>query len=109
MNLTDELQKLEQLHQSGAIDDDEFTLAKAKLLNGSSVAAPGKAPLFEEFGSDPAALDKQARQWGFLLHISVLAGFAVPIAGLIVPIVIWQLMKPTVPGIDEHGKNVVNW
>ena len=33
MNLADELQKLQQLHESGALDDEEFSLAKAKLLN----------------------------------------------------------------------------
>ncbi len=109
MSLPDELQKLSRLHESGAIDDGEFTLAKAKILNGSSSAAAGEAAVLGKFSTDPAALEQQARQWGFLLHISVLAGFVLPLAGLIVPIVIWQLKKPTIPGIDEHGKNVVNW
>ena len=109
MNLTDELQKLEQLHQSGALDDHEYSLAKAKLLHDSPSAVPAKAAFLDEFGTGPVGLDQSTRQWAFLLHISVLAGFALPVAGLIVPIVIWQLKKPTLPGIDEHGKNVVNW
>jgi uncharacterized Tic20 family protein len=33
----------------------------------------------------------------------------VPIAGLIAPIVIWQIKKDEFPIIDEHGRNVVNW
>jgi uncharacterized Tic20 family protein len=56
-----------------------------------------------------AVLEQETRRWAFLLHLSVLAGFAVPIAGLIVPIVIWQMKKPVLPGIDEHGINVINW
>ena len=33
MNIADELQKLQQLHQSGAISDEEYAAAKAKLLD----------------------------------------------------------------------------
>ena len=50
-----------------------------------------------------------SRQWAMLLHFSLLAGFIVPILGLIVPIVIWQLKKTELPEIDAHGKVVVNW
>lgn len=44
-----------------------------------------------------------------LLHLSLLAGFLVPMAGLIAPIVIWQIKKTELPGIDVHGKIVANW
>ncbi len=43
------------------------------------------------------------------LHLSQLAGFIVPFAGLIVPILIWQMKKADLPEIDQHGKIVVNW
>ena len=43
------------------------------------------------------------------LHLSLLAGFLVPFAGLIAPIVIWQMKKASLPEIDAHGKIVVNW
>ncbi len=33
VDITAELQKLAQLHQSGALSDDEFTTAKQKLLS----------------------------------------------------------------------------
>ena len=49
------------------------------------------------------------KQWAMILHFSMLAGFAIPLAGLIAPIVIWQLKKTEMPGIDAHGKVVVNW
>ncbi len=44
-----------------------------------------------------------------LIHFSVLAGYAVPIAGLIVPIVLWQLKKNEMPSVDAHGKMVLNF
>jgi len=109
MNIADELQKLQQLHQSGAISDNEFALAKAKLLNGSTVAQPGAAAPLEASWDGPETQEQQTRQWACLLHLSIGAGFAVPIAGLAVPIAIWQLKKSELPGIDAHGKNAVNW
>ena len=33
----------------------------------------------------------------------------VPIAGVVVPILIWQLKKAELPGLDVHGKNAINW
>ena len=51
----------------------------------------------------------QPRQWAMFLHLSLLAGFIIPLAGLAVPIVIWQMKKAEIPEIDAHGKVVVNW
>ena len=57
----------------------------------------------------PANDNRNARLWAMLLHFSLLAGFLVPLGGLIVPVVIWQLKRADVPGLDAHGKIVVNW
>ncbi len=53
--------------------------------------------------------DEDVRMWAMFLHLSLLAGFIVPFAGLIAPIVIWQIKKTEMPEIDVHGKIVVNW
>ena len=44
-----------------------------------------------------------------LIHFSVFAGYALPIAGLIVPIALWQLKKNEMPSVDAHGKMVLNF
>ena len=44
-----------------------------------------------------------------IYSVIVLAGFLVPLAGLVTPIVLWQIKKTEYPEIDEHGKAVVNW
>ena len=54
-------------------------------------------------------MDKDARFWAMLLHLSVFASYAAPLAGLIVPILIWQLQKESYPSIDDHGKEVANF
>jgi uncharacterized protein len=58
---------------------------------------------------DDIQRETQIKQWGLFLHLSLLAGFIVPLAGLVTPIIIWQLKKNDLPGLDIHGKNVVNW
>ena len=66
----------------------------------------------EPLKDDPAiisAADKDTRQWSMFLHFSMLANCVLPIAGIIAPIVIWQIKKEDLPAIDVHGKNAVNW
>jgi uncharacterized protein len=108
MSIGDELQKLNDLRQSGAIDDAEFARAKARLLNAPPHAPSGFAPLLSG-DTNPTLIEQQTRQWGMLLHLSVLAGYVMPFAGLVVPIVIWQLKKDELRGVDIHGKNALNW
>jgi uncharacterized Tic20 family protein len=108
VSIADELQKLHQLHKAGAINDDEFSLAKARVLAGA--AARGTAdPSGRRTPEGNARLGEQTRQWAMLLHFSLLAGFLLPLAGFILPILIWQLKKAELPGIDRHARIVVNW
>jgi uncharacterized protein len=53
--------------------------------------------------------DSETRQWATFLHLSLLAGVLVPGAGFVLPIILWQVKKDELPGIDAHGKVVVNW
>lgn len=119
MSLSDELQKLRDLHLCGALTNAEFETAKARLLNpgGSSAPPPLPAGTMDVYAT-PAALaepppalnqDAQTRQWAMILHLSQLAGIIVPLAGLVVPIVIWQVKKKDLPGLDVHGCHAANW
>lgn len=49
------------------------------------------------------------KQMGMFLHLSQLANFILPPAGIVVPIIIWQIKKDEMPALDAHGKMVVNW
>jgi uncharacterized Tic20 family protein len=54
-------------------------------------------------------MDKESRMWAMILHLSVFAGYAVPIAGLAAPIIIWQVKKDEMPELDDHGRTVANF
>ena len=53
--------------------------------------------------------DRETDQWALWLHLSLFSGYVIPLGGLVVPIVIWQVKKQDLPGIDQHGKNATNW
>ena len=53
--------------------------------------------------------DKETQQWAMLLHLSQFSGYVIPLAGLVVPIIIWQVQKENMPDLDIHGRIVTNW
>jgi uncharacterized Tic20 family protein len=52
---------------------------------------------------------KEANQWGMFVHFGIFAGYIIPIAGLVVPLILWQIKKDEYPIVDRHGKVVSNW
>lgn len=61
-------------------------------------------------------ISDEFKPWGMeektflmLMHLSQLAGFIVPGAGLVLPIVMWATNKDQSPAIDQHGKSILNW
>lgn len=59
--------------------------------------------------SGPASAESETRTWALVLHLSLLSGLVVPLAGLIVPIVIYVIKKESLPGLVPHGHVVFNW
>lgn len=102
MSMADELQKLQQLRDSGALSEAEFQQSKERLLAQQQAADSWNQPP----ARDP---EREARQWALFIHLSQLANFIVPLAGWILAIVLWQIKKDELPGVDDHGKVVLNW
>jgi uncharacterized Tic20 family protein len=76
--------------------------------NHSNESAPRAEPAAAPVESSGAA-DKETRTWSMLIHFSVLASWIVPLAGIVVPIVLWQIKKDELPGIVPHAHIVLNW
>ena len=47
--------------------------------------------------------------WCVLIHLSQFTNFVFAGAGLILPIVLWQIKKDESEIINRHGRNVANW
>jgi len=61
-------------------------------------------------GPGSKEVNKDARMWAMICHLSALSGLVVPVVGCIVgPLVIWQIKKEEFPFVDEQGKEAVNF
>jgi uncharacterized protein len=136
MSAVEELDKLKKLHADGTITDEQYERAKAKLeeeteheerdaprdtderaeADEREERRPRRRSRRDEDAEDdhdrrlsPKARRKRVREWSTFLHLSLFASYAVPLGGIIAPIVIWQTQKDELPELNEHGKNAVNW
>ena len=94
MTIADEIEKWDALRRSGAISEEEYERAKSSLLKKHE---------------KPWNLSADANTWGMLIHFSQFLGYIMPVVGMIVPVLLWQLKKNESEIIDKHGKIVINW
>jgi hypothetical protein len=102
MNTADQIEKLNDLRKSGALSDKEYQEAKEALLKNYKSVNEKMKGVMDGISTD-------ANTWGMILHLSQLCGYLIPLAGLAVPILLWQIKKNESPLIDLHGRIVVNW
>ena len=101
--LSDELAKLRDLHQQGELSDEEYTAAKAQLLNHPKALAAKDHPIVDYlYGMTP-------NTYAMILHLAHYAGYMVPFAGFIVPIGMWLYAKDRNEFIQEHGRSSANF
>ncbi len=98
MSIADEIGKLNELRQSGAITEDEYQEAKEVILAENQPSS-----------REEDYMETDVNQWGMFIHLSQFCGYIVPLAGLIVPILLWQMKKNESEIIDQHGRIVLNW
>lgn len=56
------------------------------------------------------AIQKKARMWGMLCHLTALLGITgIPFAHLFGPLIVWLLKKNQHPFINEQGKESLNF
>ena len=52
---------------------------------------------------------KEEQQWAMACHLSALAGFVVPFGNIFGPLTVWLMKKDTMPLVDQHGKESLNF
>lgn len=102
MNIAEELERLGRLKESGTLSEEEFQKAKESLLRQSE-------PVSQKFSQALNNVTSDVNLWSMIIHLSQLCGYLLPLAGLIVPIILWQVKKNDSPVIDQHGRVVTNW
>ncbi|HEV7645823.1 MAG TPA: DUF4870 domain-containing protein [Pyrinomonadaceae bacterium] len=62
-----------------------------------------------QFSPQNSLQTPEQRQMGLFIHLSQFANVIFFPLGIVLPIILWQTQKDKMPGIDAHGKMVVNW
>lgn len=93
--IADELEKLNQLRDQGRITEEDYQQAKQKILG-----AKPPSDLILGMGESTYCL---------VLHLTQFAGYLLPGAGMVVPVVLWLVGKDKSEEIDYHGRVILNW
>lgn len=51
----------------------------------------------------------EERNWAVFIHMSLFASYIMPLAGIVVPVVLWMAKRNQSQFLDDHGKIAVNW
>jgi uncharacterized Tic20 family protein len=95
----EDLKILDELREKGSISEEEYQREKAKILNEEGTRDHAGRPLF----------GMSENSYLMLMHISQFAGIIIPLAGFIIPILMWITNKDTNAKVDMHGKNILNF
>jgi uncharacterized Tic20 family protein len=71
-------------------------------------------PLAATAGALPATVEPdragaEERNWAMLCHLSTYAGFLVPFANILAPLVVWAIKREDNPLVDDQGKEAMNF
>jgi uncharacterized Tic20 family protein len=53
--------------------------------------------------------NKEELNWAMGCHLAALSGFVIPFGNIIGPLIIWLIKKDTMPLVNEHGKESLNF
>lgn len=103
MSISLEIEKLHNMKKNNIITEEEYKTAKEKLLSEL-----GRKDT-ETHSGKGARSSVDDNTWSMLIHLSQFCSWVMPLAGLIVPIILWQIRKKESKFIDDNGKIVINW
>jgi uncharacterized Tic20 family protein len=104
--ISDEIERLIQLRNSGALSEDEFQQAKSRVLGGQP------QPVFTQSTGSAAApsgliCGLDTRLWCTLMHASQLLTWTG--VGIVAPLVMWIIGKNESKEANRHGLVILNW
>lgn len=53
--------------------------------------------------------ESDARLWATFAHLGIVAGFIIPLATVLVPLIIWLVFKDKSAFVDRHGRSALNF
>ena len=63
----------------------------------------------DEFRAPKQLYGLEEHQYLLIMHLSQFAGYLVPLAGFVAPVVLWAINKDKNEAVDKHGRTILNW
>ena len=63
----------------------------------------------EEAETSDSAIDKDARNWAMICHLSSLSGYFIPLGNILGPLIVWAIKKEEHSFVDVQGKEAINF
>ena len=54
-------------------------------------------------------VSKDEQNWAMICHLAALSGFIIPFGNVFGPLIVWLIKKDSMPLVDKHGKEVLNF
>lgn len=59
--------------------------------------------------SEITPASKEQLNWAMACHLAALSGFVIPLGNIIGPLIVWLVKKESMPLVDQHGKESLNF
>jgi uncharacterized Tic20 family protein len=59
--------------------------------------------------SENPQASKEEQNWAMYCHLAALSGFVIPFGNVLGPLIVWLIKKDTMPLVDQHGKEALNF
>lgn len=59
--------------------------------------------------SENPQVSKDEQNWAMICHLAALSGFIIPFGNVLGPLIVWLMKKDTMPLVNEHGKEALNF
>jgi len=59
--------------------------------------------------SESPQASKEEQNWAMYCHLAALSGFVIPFGNVLGPLIVWLIKKDTMPLVDQHGKEALNF
>ena len=110
--ISDELERLQQLRNTGALTETEFEQAKQQVLHGGAFSGQpfSGQPVADAFatgGLSGKVCGMEPKIWNTLMHLSQLLTWTV--LGIVAPIIMWVVSKDESRDANRHGLMILNW
>ncbi len=53
--------------------------------------------------------NKEELSWAMGCHLAALSGFVIPLGNVVGPLIVWLIKKDTMPLVNQHGKEALNF